>query len=70
MGIREKKGKTYNGGTANYNVDVERKVKKQGHYGSTRNNSKKNHSKGNTSRHRKKTFKVRGIRERKGNIKT
>ena len=31
MGIREKKGKNYNGGTANYNVDVERKVKKQGH---------------------------------------
>ena len=42
MGIREKKGKNYNGGTANYNVDVERKRKKQGHYGSTRNNSKKN----------------------------
>ena len=41
MGIREKKGKTYNGGTANYNVDVERKVKKQGHYRSTSNNSKK-----------------------------
>ena len=31
MGIREKKGKKDNGGTANYNVDVERKFKKQGH---------------------------------------
>ena len=41
MGIREKKGKNYNGGTANNNVDVERKFKKQGHYRSTRNNSKK-----------------------------